>query len=625
MNERPPTPQWEGVKGVPGVFQGESAGRGENTITIRGSSRYQVGMYVDDIPVATAYRNEWNADNTLLFDLESVEISKGFSSPLLSSNNGLAGTINLRTAKPVKELDFKAKYMNYFDNQANDQGRMMGFSLGTRQELFYAKISAVENRRDHYRLSSDFDGGRFQGKGKRVGSDYRNRSMNAMVGLTPTKDIDVMFGYTVQRFERGQPINAAKDAPNLGSGGSQTRTWRWPIYDTDRYYMNADWNINEKAHVKFIAYYDKHQDKTYDYKDKDFTVRNIEGDQHYDQHTAGAQVKFDYTFNDSNKLATSVGYRELSHKGYRWTSAGSKYLSDDIKENYWDVGAEYEWKPIRPLTLVLGGSYTWMDPDRSNTYAANGTKSRMDTGGLSEDLFTWQLGAFYDVTKNDQVFATVARKSRIGTMRERFMGYRNNASMPTSADLKPEKAMHYELGYRGVVMEKLKLNTSVFFSDSKDLIISTQDAGKNTYFINADETEVWGGELGAELLLNRYLSAGVTYSYMHWDTKKSTSVQYLTFTPKHSGSAYLVISPMKDLSIIPELYFTDKFYSSSSRSDSNARTPGFTTMNLKAMYEFKDNYTVEVGVQNLFDKNYYYSYGYYQPGMTLFAGLTVKY
>ena len=49
---------WEAVKGVPGVFQGESAGRGEDTITIRGSSRYQIGMYVDDIPVATAYRNE---------------------------------------------------------------------------------------------------------------------------------------------------------------------------------------------------------------------------------------------------------------------------------------------------------------------------------------------------------------------------------------------------------------------------------------------------------------------------------------------------------------------------------------------------------------------------------------
>lgn len=54
---------WEAVKGVPGVFQGESAGRGEDTITIRGSSRYQIGMYVDDIPVATAYRNEWAADN----------------------------------------------------------------------------------------------------------------------------------------------------------------------------------------------------------------------------------------------------------------------------------------------------------------------------------------------------------------------------------------------------------------------------------------------------------------------------------------------------------------------------------------------------------------------------------
>lgn len=236
----------------------------------------------------------------LLFDLESVDIAKGFSSPLLGSNNGLAGTINLKTAKPVKNLDFKAKYTNYFDSHTNDQGRLMGFSLGTRQEKFYAKISAVENRRDFYRLSGDFGGGRYQDKGRRVNSDYRNRSVNAIVGFTPTRDIDVMFGYTAQRYERGQPINASPDAPDIGNKGNQTRAWRWPIYDTDRLYMNASWNINEKAKAQFIAYYDKHKDKTYSYQDADYSIRDLSGDTLYDQYTAGAQIKLDYAFNSQN-------------------------------------------------------------------------------------------------------------------------------------------------------------------------------------------------------------------------------------------------------------------------------------------------------------------------------------
>lgn len=614
---------WEAVKGVPGVFQGESAGRGEDTITIRGSSRYQIGMYVDDIPVATAYRNEWAADNALLFDLESVDIAKGFSSPLLGSNNGLAGTINLKTAKPVKNLDFKAKYTNYFDSHTNDQGRLMGFSLGTRQEKFYAKISAVENRRDFYRLSGDFGGGRYQDKGRRVNSDYRNRSVNAIVGITPTRDIDVMFGYTAQRYERGQPINASPDAPDIGNKGNQTRAWRWPIYDTDRLYMNASWNINEKAKAQFIAYYDKHKDKTYGYQDADYSIRDLSGDTLYDQYTAGAQIKLDYAFNSQNKLATSLGYRNLSHKGYNWTDDNAKYLTDNIKENYWDAGAEYTLKVSDPLTLVMGGSYTWVDPDRANTYEFGESASRMNVSGLSEDLFTWQIGAFYDIRKNDQVYATVARKSRIGTMRERFMGFRNNAAMPTSGDLKPEKALHYELGYRGKPVDKLKLNASMFYSDYSNLIISTSDKNKNTYFTNADKAGIFGIEMAAEYLFSPGLSAGMTYSYMDWDTRGS-SADYITFTPKHSGSAYLVFSPMEHVSIIPELYVTDHFYSSSSTGD-DVLSPGFATFNLKAIYEPRDNYSFEVGVQNLFDKNYYYTYGYPQAGMTLFAGMTVKY
>lgn len=307
----------------------------------------------------------------------------------------------------------------------------MGFSLGTRQKKFYAKISAVENRRDFYRFSGDFGGGRYQDKGRRVNSDYRNRSVNAIVGFTPTRDIDVMFGYTAQRYERGQPINASPDAPDIGNKGNQTRAWRWPIYDTDRLYMNASWNINEKAKAQFIAYYDKHKDKTYGYENEDYSIRDLSGDTLYDQYTAGAQIKLDYAFNSQNKLATSLGYRNLSHKAYNWTDDNAKYLTNNIKENYWDAGAEYTLKVSDPLTLVMGGSYPWVDPDKADSYK-NGNVAHTDMSGLSTDLFTWQIGAFYDIRKNDQVYATVARKSRIGTMRERFMGQRNGVTITLS-------------------------------------------------------------------------------------------------------------------------------------------------------------------------------------------------
>ena len=101
---------YEALGGVQGVYQTPTSNRNEGAISIRGSSRFQVGLFIDDIPVATAYRNEWDANNALLFDLESIEVSKGYSSPLLAANNGLAGVVNLRSAKPSKELEFSAKW-----------------------------------------------------------------------------------------------------------------------------------------------------------------------------------------------------------------------------------------------------------------------------------------------------------------------------------------------------------------------------------------------------------------------------------------------------------------------------------------------------------------------------------
>ena len=67
---------WEALRGVEGVNLQTSAGRNEGTISIRGSNRYQVGLYIDDIPVATAYRNEWDANNILTYGLESAFIDQ---------------------------------------------------------------------------------------------------------------------------------------------------------------------------------------------------------------------------------------------------------------------------------------------------------------------------------------------------------------------------------------------------------------------------------------------------------------------------------------------------------------------------------------------------------------------
>jgi iron complex outermembrane receptor protein len=675
---------WEALKGSLGVYQQISGSRGESYLSIRGSSREQVGLFIDDIPIASTYRNEWDANNFMLFDLDSIEVSKGFSSPLLSSNSGLAGVVNLRTAKPVKELEFSAKYLNFFDRNLDDQGRLFAASVGTKQDLFYLKTSVAYKGQDFFTLPSSFTPGINEDGGRRENSDSKNKALNIIAGWTPTDDVDIMFGFMRQSYEKGQPFDAAQNSRSPGEAeGGPTQQWdkyvRWPEYETERYYVNGNVNLSEKAHLKAVAYYDGHKDTSSSYSDttlsKPFYARNYKQAGTYDQFTAGGQLTFDYTFNPANKLAVSAGYRRLSHKQYQEGldfPNSNKPLDMHATEDNYDFGAEYTLKPMEPLTLVFGATYTYLTPktlmerqrppgNSPPTNPSDGSWGmwrpmfESDEPG-NQGLFDYQIGAFYDLTENHELFATFAHKSRFANMRQRY-GRINDITVPSgdtlsdeeklligtpsSPDLKPEKSFNYELGYRGLIQDWLKINASLYYREVSDVFASkdvyTSDKHYYGSTINADKAKFHGFELGAEAFFSPHLSAGLVFNYLDWtlDTinTKATDNTLLTGLPKFTSTVYAVVSPLEGLSIIPQINMSSNFYWSEAELASNNRdpqglykeSPGFATADLKVVYDLNEYLTFELGAKNLFDKEYAYSAYYPEPGRNFFLGVTGRY
>jgi iron complex outermembrane receptor protein len=671
MERKTATNLWEALKGVLGVYQQTSGSRNEGLISIRGSNRYQVGTFIDDIPVASsAWRNEWDINNIMLYDLESIEVSKGYSSPLLATNNGLAGVLNLRTAKPTKEVEFSAKYMNFLDRELDDQGRLFAASVGTKQELFYLKTTVTQNQQDFFTLPSSFTASPHEDGGRRENSDSKNKGLNVIAGWTPTEDTDHMFGFVRQSMEKGQPFDAAQKASYTPRGDDSKpteypsyRNWRWPEYETTRYYLNGNVNLTEQAHLKAVIYNDEHKETSESTNENGQRVYNMST---YDQYTRGGQLTFDYAFNEANKLAVSAGYRQLSHEEYAehgWPTSGGnranlellgKSLDTDVKEDYYDFGAEYTLKAIDPLTLVFGASYSRLATKTLNRWVSNNPdgKDYWQNGQMepffpenpdAKDLFNYQVGAFYELTKNHEVFATFAEKSRFGSMRERYLRYPddysdpNKAGMPTSPDLKPEKAYNYEVGYRGLIADWLKVNTSLYYKEVSDLIVVNRVSympqnGKrsSTYnqASNLDKATFYGFELGGEALLNKFLSAGLVFNYLEWDTTTKDPTQAnLTQLPDYTSTAYAVISPLEGLSIIPQVNVSGGFYWSSDPANTTPykETGGFTTADLKVVYDFNEHLTFELGAKNVFDKEYAYSAYYPEPGRNFFVGVTGRY
>ncbi|MDR1873256.1 MAG: TonB-dependent receptor [Deltaproteobacteria bacterium] len=621
---------WEALSGVPGVTIAETGGRSEGIVSIRGSNERQVGVYIDDIPVATTYRNQFDFNDVLMFDTESIDVSKGYSSPLLNGGFGNYGTLNVKTHKPVRPLEFKAQYMNYFDRKGDDQGRFMGVRIGTKQDLFYLQVSAIQDEQDFFTLSNSFRPGFFQKSGRRVNSDFRNRRLNVIAGLTPSDKVEIMFGAVLQDYVKGQPVTAEPDPASKQLGisfgkNAKTRLWRWPVYKTQRYFVKLDADVGEKTHVQLLGYYDKHEDLTLTYtkivglepKDPDTS-----SDSGYHQYIAGISGRFDHEINKKNKISWSVGFRQLSHKSKDYNSG---VILEHDQDHYFDLGTEYTYKPINNLTAVLGLSYSRRIPDTAEELEGNTMVPLEGNAMNSEDLFNWQLGLFYDLPNAQQIYLTYARKGRFPSMWEKFTRFGDADNPHGSFNLKPEKVDHYELGYRGTMGGWLKFSTAVFYSSISNKITRVS-IDNNNYFQNADKVKTYGFETGLEAIVNQYLSLGGTFTLMDWKTEVTDKdEEYLMDTPKVQGSLFAVVAPMEKLTITAQAVARSNFYQSSSSSDKHPEAPGFLTADLKVAYDFNDHITVELGAKNIFDKNYYYSYDFPRPGRTFFLGVTGNY
>lgn len=626
---------WDAVKGEPGMRVDTSGRRAsEGTISIRGSSRYQVGMYIDDVPVATAWRNEFDASNYLLYDLDSIEITKGFTSPLLGTNNGLAGVVNMRSAKPTEKIEAKARYINFFDRDFSDQGRMVAASVGSRQEKFYFKVTGILDEQDYFLLPNDFTPGRYEDGGRRDNYNARNRSIHALAGWTPNDRVDIMFGFVRQIYEKGEVFNAARGDVGFNLNSQGTRyVFNFPDYSTTRYYMNANFQLTDKLHLKAVAYYDDHVDRS-DTIDSQGINEHWFAPTRYLQYTAGGNVRADYTFNDMHQVSASVGYRRLSHEheedygkkygpGYQNAILARKYVED-----YTDLGGEYTFRPIQPLAFTIGGSYNHVKPKQmleavDMTNQPNVMENiKEGVLGESNHLTSWQLGAFYDITENHQVYATFARKARFASMRERYS--RGSVFMGSTVD--PEHANHWEIGYRGVICDWLQINSSIYYSSYKDKIMQGTAPNNLPYHYNLGRVKFYGFEFAAEGIVNDYFRFGANFSVVKGDNVDRTNNDWhLTNLPTVTSTLYAVIQPTEKLSIIPQIDICSKFYRETNRERGfYTKSPGFVTADIKAVYDVNDHFTVEAGARNIFDKEYAYSAYYPQQGRNFFLGITAK-
>ncbi|GAB7562332.1 TonB-dependent receptor [Methylobacillus methanolivorans] len=603
---------------LPGISMTQGGQRNEQLVQLRGFDLRQVPVFVDGIPVYVTYDGYVDLGRFNTFDLSKIQVSKGFSSVLYGPNT-LGGAINLVSRKPVKEFEGSITAGMKTDRNLKFNGYTTDVNMGGNYDTWYwqANTSYVDNERS--RMSSDYTPNRFENGGDRERAYNRDGKINLKIGLTPSEGNEYSLNYINQQGTKGSPVYAGNDS------GRGANYWDWPKWDKESLYFISRTTFGSSTYLKIRAFYDKFKNVLESFDDARYATmtRNSSFTSIYNDDTYGASAELGFDIAKTNTLKLSAHYKHDKHEEHNKGNPIQTFEDRTIS-----LGIEDSHHFTEKLSLVTGVSY-----DKRDTIKAEGLNNLNQIYAFPNgDAHAWnpQAGLFYKPTEDSDIHLTVSRKSRFATMKDRFSG-RFGRAVP-NPDLATERATHYELGAGAFVLPELKLQGAVFFIDTKDMIQSvslpnsacTAGGGNCFQFRNIGKVQSQGIELGGTWFASDNVEVGGNYTFINRDNLSND--QQLTDVPRQKLFAYSKWKINSALQILASMEASSSRYSRQNQALTTwLSAKGFATGNIKAMYAVNADWFAEAGINNILDKNYAYTEGFYMEGRNMFVNVTRKF
>ena len=603
------------AKSTPGVFLERSGGRNEHNLLVRGFNARRVPVFIDGIPVYVPYDGSMDMGRFTTFDLSRIDISKGASSVLYGANT-LGGAVNLITQKPTKELEGSIGYGFSHGKSGNTGTNQTYFNLGTKQELFYAQLSGSFLEKQGAQLSRHYqqinpkgdDGGRAEN------SIQRDKKLSLKMAFTPNKSDEYALVLSTQKGNKQSPLYSGKD----GSG----RYWRWPIWDKDSMYFLSHTEFD--AHNLYLntkVFYDSFKNDLRSFDDETFTkqTKKYAFNSFYRDYSYGAGFDLggNLTTKDSLKFSAIVKYDV--HRAHN----NNDPIEVD-KDRTYSFGLENSYAFTDQTKLVTCVSYDYRQSNRAEQYEKKCKKTGKNNAICPFDIdnkqaLNYQVKLTHNFDKNDEFSLSFAKKTRFATMKERYS--RRFGKTEPNPFLKPETAYHYEASYMRTFGDWLRLDGALFYSEVKDAIDTVAITNSVSQEQNVGKEIFRGAELAASIFATDNLTLGANYTYTQ--AKNKTKHLIVTDVPKHKFFAYV------DWTIIPNvsLYISQeaehgRYYLDDAKT---VKLSGFGNTNAKVIYNVTKQLSLEAGVSNIFDKNYYYQAGYPEEGRLFFSNMRYQF
>ncbi len=609
------------LKKIPGISARRTGLWGLDP-SLRGLKEDQVNLLIDGVKAWGACPGRMDPPSSQVGpqELEAIEVIKGPFS-VRHGAGSLGGVINLVTKQPkhYEKPQINGNLSLGYDSVAD--GKKGKFNLYGGDKPYDYRLSVGGRRYNDY----DTPDGEIDNSG------FKDVGYSAKIGLNPAdyKRLDLSLSQNLRK-DVGHPARSmdSERAKNFLSSikYSQEKISPWLNALTGQIYYNRAehlMNNDKRAGFNTMAMETESESDTY-----------------------GGKLEAVFDLGKSSSLASGLDYYRLRRDADRTRIMKTGMMPMTTLDKPWNNARIHDWgfyselqSAVSPkLGLQIGARADLVEansnlPDQNFLTQNNGANLEQKETNLSGNI-----GLAYALDEHFALTAAVGRGVRTADANERYSNYfpaskyLDKYEYLGNPELDPEKSLEFDLG-ASVEFERFSLGLSFFYNQVDDYISATNtslakknmsSAGVKRY-VNIDAV-LKGFELEGQLKISRNLSLGADLTYTEGKNRDSNTD--LAQIPPLEGNLRLRYD---EETLWAEC--SGRFVDKQDKIDSNfaeTETPGFATFGLTLGIIPLENYSIVLGVENIFDKKYSehlngnntYSGGkLLEPGRNLFARL----
>jgi len=570
------------LRDVPGLNVVQSGGEGGQTsVFMRGANSNHTKVLIDGIDVSdpSTPSGAFDFAPILASDIERVEVLRGPQSALYGSD-AIGGVINIITKKGTGPAQFTA---------SAEAG-----SFRTRNES--AGVSGSQDRFNYSFNVNHLQVGavpvtpvNLLAPGEGHHDDYHDiLTLSSKLGANLTDTIDVGL---VTRYTETDALFTADDDYCPFPYSSPLCTSPDPVQSESR---NKEFFSRVTAHQKlFDGVFDQTFGAAYTSYNREDFIPNIDPLFNY-----GDRVKLDWQGNI--KLAEGeVGV------------LGAEHQLDEIDKS--------------PISAQIKNNAGFVELQSNiGERLFNALSVRYDNNDRFGGEITYRIAPAVLIAETDtKLKASYGTGFKAPTLNELFVTF--FAADPAfnfyaNPNLKPEKSKGYDFSFEQYMFTKqVQFGSTWFHNDIKNLIASNP---VGTMDINIGHATTYGFENFASYKPWDALTLRADYTFTI--AKDDTHDQELTRRPKNKASLNAAWQAAKDIRLTAMMLYVGPWIDPN-RTVPRLNAAGYTTFNLAADYDIKDNVTLYGRIDNLLDHHYQNPVGFDQPGLGAYAGVKTKF